>query len=80
MTLHYRQCHMEQPLGRATYHHTAWLPEKYAQLGENVKLLESNGSWSENWKVTFVSRTRLSEDVVRKAERAHLKQRQASDI
>lgn len=80
MTLHYRQCHMEQSQGRATYHHTAWLPEKFAKLGDNVKLLESDGRWSENWRVTFVSRMRLSEDVVRKAERAHLKQRQASDI
>jgi hypothetical protein len=80
MNVEYRQCHLEQPQGRATLHHTAWLPATFANVGATVRLLGSDGTWSPPWKVTFASQARLPEHAVRKAERAHLKQRKASDI
>jgi len=76
----YRQCHLEQSRGRATIHHTAWLPATFAVLGGVVRLRERDGDWGDGWRVTFVGPTVLSDEAVRKAERAHLKQRQASDI
>ena len=80
MSVLYRQCHMTKPQGEAVLHYTAWLPEQFAILGRVLKLRKDDAAWSDGWNVTFVSRTALSEDVVLKNSRSHLKQRKASDI
>jgi hypothetical protein len=80
MTVAYRQCHLVQPRLGAVNHSTAWLPEVYAVPGESVRLRQLDGSWGENWRVESVGPWTLPEDLMRKAERAHLKQRKASDI
>jgi hypothetical protein len=80
MSVDYRQCHLVQPRAGAVVHYTAWLPVVYAVPGEFVRLRQGDGSWGENWKVESVGPWTLPEDLMRKAERAHLKQRRASDI
>jgi hypothetical protein len=80
MSVAYRQCHLIQPRGESVVHYTAWLPEVYAVLGGIVRLRQKDGSWGENWRVDSVGPWTLPEDLMRKAERAHLKQRNASDI
>ena len=80
MGLEYRQCHLEQSRGQATIHHTAWLPATFAVPGGVVRFRERDGDWGDGWRVTFVGPTVLTDEAVRKAERAHLKQRKASDI
>ena len=80
MTVAYRQCHLVQPRGRAVLHYTTWLPEAHAEPGGVVRLRQADGSWGEGWRVEFVGPWALPEDLMRKAERAHLKQRRASDI
>jgi hypothetical protein len=80
MSLKYRQCHMTRPEGAATEHYTAWLPDRFAVLGEVLKLRGENGNWSDHWRVTFVSREALSEEIAVKNSRAHLRQRRASDL
>ena len=80
MSVAYRQCHLVRPRERAVLHYTTWLPESYAVLNEVVLLRQADGTWGEGWKVEFVGPWTLPEEHMRKAERAYLKQRRASDI
>ena len=80
MSVAYRQCHLVQPRARAELHYTTWLPETYARVGEFVRLRQADGSWGDNWRVESVGPWTLPEEHMRKAERAYLKQRNASDI
>jgi len=80
MSVNYRQCLLVQPRARAVVHYTTWLPEIYAVPGEVVRLRQEDGSWGDGWRVESVGPWTLPEEVMRKAERAHLKQRRASDI
>jgi hypothetical protein len=80
MSVAYRQCHLVQPRAQAVVHYITWLPEAYAVLGGVVRLRLADGSWGEGWKVESVGPWTLPEELMRKAERAHLKQRRASDI
>jgi hypothetical protein len=80
MSTAYHQCHLERREGPATLHHTSWLPGQFAVVGGTLRLKQEDNSWSEPWVVTFVSEATLSDAEVRSAERAHLKQRKASDI
>jgi hypothetical protein len=80
MSVQYRQCHLVQPRDRAMLHYTTWLPEAYAVPGGVVRLRQADGTWGTNWEVASVGPWSLPEDLMRKAERAHLKQRKASDI
>ncbi len=80
MSVAYRQCHLVQPRGGAVLHTTTWLPEAFAVEGETVRLRQWDGTWSIGWRVASVGPGAIPEDVMRKAERAHLKQRRASDL
>jgi hypothetical protein len=80
MSAVYRQCSLIQDRGRATCQYVTWLPEIFARLGDVVRLRQDDGSWSDGWKIDFVGPWKLSEEHMRKASRAHLKQRNASDI
>ncbi len=80
MSVAYRQCHLVQPRGEAVLHYTTWLPESFAVQGDTVRLRRWDGTWSDGWRVESVGPWTISEDLMRKAERAHLKQRRASDL
>ncbi len=80
MSVAYRQCHLVRPRGRAVLHYTTRLPESHAVPGGVVRLRQPDGTWGEGWRVESVGPRPLAEEHMRKAERAHLKQRRASDI
>jgi hypothetical protein len=44
---YYNQC----KLVKENTHQVTWLPEKYAVVGESVKLKQKDGSWSDGWLV-----------------------------
>ncbi len=52
----YRQCRLE----RDSYVDVAWIPERYAKLGQ-VLGFKREGQWTEGWHVTAVY-GRLSDD------------------
>lgn len=80
MSVQYRQCQLVRTRPGAVVHYTTWLPAVYAVPGDSVRLRQEDGSWGESWRVESVGPWTLPEDMMRKAERAHLKQRRASDI
>jgi hypothetical protein len=80
MNVAYRQCTLIQPRARASCHYVTWLPEIFASPGQVVRLRQADGSWSDGWRVDSVGPWTLSEEHMRKTERAYLKQRDASDI
>ena len=54
--IHYIQCILKKEKNLQT----SWLPEKYAHIGKNLKLLE-NDEWQDGWQV--ISRgVRISKD------------------
>jgi hypothetical protein len=71
---HHRQCKLVK--GDATT--VSWIPEKFAQEGEYLKL-KDNGVWEDGWKVEFVG-TKLPTKYVINRSQDHVHQREASDI
>jgi len=71
--------HVQCQLARGTTDTTTWLPQKYAVVGDFVKLRDDDGVWQDGWEV-MVTGTVLPTDVVMERERDHLHQREASDI
>lgn len=57
---------------------TSWLPQKFAVVGETVKL-KNNGVWSDGWLVESAGEP-LDAALVEPRSRTHLKCRKASDI
>lgn len=49
----YRQCRLERKQANVTDCLVTHIPEKYAKLGELVKL-QCGGDWSEGWLVVYV--------------------------
>jgi hypothetical protein len=80
MSIHYRQCRLTRSRGRAVEQYTTWLPEPFAVAGAVVRLRDDDGDWGEGWDVAAVGPFTLSEDAMRKSERAYRKQRRASDL
>jgi hypothetical protein len=80
MSVDYRQCQLIQRRAQETCHYTTWLPEFFARPGAFVRLRQADGSWSIDWMVESVGLWTLSEETMRKAERAYRKQRDSSDI
>ena len=46
----YRQCKLVR---EGNYHQTTWLPERYAIIGETLKL-KTNDGWEDGWRVVSV--------------------------
>jgi hypothetical protein len=75
----YRQCRLERREGATRAERMSWLPVPHAVAGAVLKLRNS-GTWSDGWIVTSASGPALDEKAVVAMNRAHLKQRRASDI
>ncbi len=75
-----RQCKLERkvPNGIATL--VSYIPEKFAKVGRILKLKNEEGEWNDGYEVKFVSSERMSSANIIITERAHLRQRGASDI
>lgn len=68
--MNYCQCKIK----KGSIETTAWIPEKYAQVGKFIKIFDDNG-----WEVMKVGLP-MGEEYVLGHERDFTKQREASDI
>ena len=58
---------------------TAWLPKRYAVIGEFLELKDDDGNWTDGWQVTAVGVTKETEEVVERSA-DYRKTRRATDI
>ena len=77
MTTMYRQCQLSRQSAQSALSYVTWLPERFAIQGGLVRLREGEGQWSAAWRVDEVGSWRISEEHMRKAERAHMKARRS---
>lgn len=49
--MRYCQCHLERKLTNATASQVSYIPQKFAQVGEVLKLKEADGTWTNGWVV-----------------------------
>jgi hypothetical protein len=78
---YYRQCRMKKKIGEERYKlHTAWIPEKFAQQGQFIKLKWEDGTWENGWEIVGVGDTKKEEKDLVNEERDYKNQRKASDI
>jgi hypothetical protein len=75
-----RHCTLEKRIKETTAHTTAWLPEKYAEIGRFVRLKQSNNSWVDGWEVKSVSVHSKRSDEVAERSQDYKRTREASDI
>jgi hypothetical protein len=72
----YTQC----DLRRDSVTQTAWIPSKFAVIGQYIRIRRnSNSEWEGGWEVVAVY-GQMSSDYVRGHERDYRGQREASDI
>lgn len=71
----YCQCHFVKTVGveRIMLSSTAYIPEKFAQLGQKLKLKTDKGEWDDGWTVTIVGEPTEIVPDVQKAIRTHRK-------
>lgn len=72
----YKQCSLK----RNNYHHMAWIPEKFANLGKFIKIKKDNDTWEDGWEVIGVSEGAISAKEADYNSQLYKKQRLASDI
>lgn len=75
------QCTMEreEEVGKAVT--TSWLPEKFARIGQVVKLQNrATKEWSDGWIIKCVSSLSREKSEVIERSQDHKRQRKASDI
>jgi hypothetical protein len=63
----------------ASIYQVVWIPEKFAKVGQILKIKDENDEWVDGWKVEEAYQT-MDEEYVRMQERVHTKTRKASDI
>ena len=80
-TTKYKQVTVEQTYEGGKRIQVSWIPEKFAKVGKVLSLEDSQGVWSDNWKVTQVNQQviRTHEQVIERS-RSHLRHRSHSDI
>jgi hypothetical protein len=79
--IHYAQCRMTRELSPGIVQtHVAWIPEDFAVVGHTVKFRKDGSPWSDGWRIVAAGPPLMDIPHVTALERAHLKQRQASDI
>jgi len=75
----YRQCRFETKTASGTKVDTAWIPEKFAQVGKRIYIGEKRPNPEEIWVVTAVF-ARQPESWVVQHQMDHKHQRKMSDI
>lgn len=80
MATQYRQCRLTRtPSEAVTQTRMLWLPVQFTEPGMVLKL-HDNGEWVDGWRVMHSDGPVLDEKPVTVLNRAHLKQRKASDV
>jgi len=78
---YYKQCVMHRPTEKGKMVHTAWIPEKFASQGRQIRLGKKGSTeYTHVWTVEQVSQGRQPESYVAAHERDYATQRNASDI
>lgn len=73
----YIQC----ALKRKNYHHMAWIPEKFANVGKFIKIKRDDDTWEDGWEVMGdFSEVKKSSTEANAASQLYKKTRAASDI
>ncbi|OWK41255.1 hypothetical protein [Fimbriiglobus ruber] len=57
----YRQCQLVKPIPTGEMRQVAWIPDKFATAGKEIRLREPDKSWNAGWIVAHVGRTKLAE-------------------
>lgn len=78
-TEYYVQCELNKRVGGGILHDVAWIPERFAVIGKQIKIKRDDGTWDDGWTVTKTY-SKIEADKIEGCERDHLKQRKASDI
>ncbi len=68
----YRQCVLQRQLTSETAT-TSFIPEKFANVGEVLKLKDSNGNWTDGWVVKSAGQLVDEPPDFRKAIKSHRK-------
>ena len=76
--IYYRQCDVRQK--GTGFTRTTWLPEKYAKMGMELRLMGVGDKKTEGWIVCHVSQTRMIESEVVDRSQDYKRTRKASDI
>jgi hypothetical protein len=74
----YIQCSL---LKNEKIHHMAWIPEKFAVIGNYIKIKKDDGTWDDGWKVTGDGERKIltAKDADQQSQ-LYKKTRKASDI
>jgi hypothetical protein len=76
----YFQCELKKKIDDTSYlTDVAWIQERFAKVGKQVKIKQENGTWDYGWQVTYVG-AKQKADLVEARERDYLNQRKVSDI
>lgn len=79
-TMFYRQCELHKNLpGGGIMSMVSFIPEKFAILGNMLRIRDDRGVWMEGWEVKSTGDSFAVPDVDL-LERDHLRNRKASDI
>lgn len=78
-TNNYRQCKLRRNIPGGTQETTSYIPEKFAIVGDVLKLRNIQGKWTDGWIVESAGPLEAA-SLVEANARNHLKQRKASDV
>lgn len=74
------QCRLHKNLGKVAIEQVSWIESKYAKVGRQVKLKQSNGgNWDYGWVVTEVYTERPTQEVMDR-KNDHKNMRKMTDI
>jgi len=59
----YRQCTFGKTLSEGRSTQTAWIPEKFAKLGDVLKFKNDDGTWDDGWVVELVGSRKTAKEV-----------------
>lgn len=70
----YKQCYLERGVFCGIASQTAWIPSKYAIVGDTVKIKQEDDTWQDGWVVKTVSEEEIDDPIdLHKAIREHRK-------
>jgi hypothetical protein len=76
---YYVQCDLRKQIETGLLCDVAWIPEKFAVIGKQVRIKQEDGTWDSGWMVAK-RYAKMEEDEVEAAERDYLIQRESSDV
>ncbi len=64
--VYFKHCRLNKKCDVGHLEKITWIPEEFAMIGKTIKIRdeEDHNTWSDGWKVTFASETRLAENML----------------